>query len=97
MLLTHTSGEAPDVSLKDPWGLAAPDRAEGFRRALSTPQAVTPQRHPELVSGSSSSSAWEAEIWMLKQVQHDGLRCAADFDFQAAAMALNVRPCCPPG
>ncbi|QMV17984.1 sodium/solute symporter [Granulicella sp. 5B5] len=36
MLLTHTSGEAPDVSLKDPWGLAAPDRSEGFRRALTT-------------------------------------------------------------
>jgi uncharacterized protein YbbC (DUF1343 family)/CubicO group peptidase (beta-lactamase class C family) len=36
MLLTHTSGEAPDISLKDPWGLDAPDRAEGFRRALTT-------------------------------------------------------------
>jgi len=37
MLLTHTSGEGPDVSLKAPWGLAAPDKAEGFRLALSTP------------------------------------------------------------
>lgn len=36
MLLTHFSGEAPDVSLKDPWGLAAPDRAEGQHRALTT-------------------------------------------------------------
>jgi SSS family transporter len=41
MLLTHTSGEAPDVDLKDPWGLAAPDRAEGFRRALTTPLKAT--------------------------------------------------------
>jgi len=30
--------------------------------------------HPELVSGSSSPSAGEAQDWMLKQVQHDGLR-----------------------
>jgi SSS family transporter len=37
MLLTHTSGEAPDVDLRDPWGLAKPDKAEGIRRALSTP------------------------------------------------------------
>ncbi len=37
MLLTHTSGEGPDVSLKAPWGLAAPDKAEGFRLALTTP------------------------------------------------------------
>jgi uncharacterized protein YbbC (DUF1343 family) len=36
MLLTHTSGEAPDVDLRDPWGLAKPDKAEGIRRALST-------------------------------------------------------------
>jgi SSS family transporter len=37
MLLTHTSGEGPDVILKDPWGLAAPDKAEGFKRALAMP------------------------------------------------------------
>ena len=37
MLLTHTSGEAPDVDLKDPWGLATPDKAEGIHRALITP------------------------------------------------------------
>ena len=37
MLLTHTSGEAPDVDLKDPWGLAQPDKAEGIHRALTTP------------------------------------------------------------
>jgi SSS family transporter len=42
MLLTHYSGEAPDVSLKDPWGLAAPDKAEGIRRALATPLKSTP-------------------------------------------------------
>ncbi len=42
MLLTHTSGEAPDVDLKDPWGLAAPDRAEGIHRALTTALTGTP-------------------------------------------------------
>jgi SSS family transporter len=42
MLLTHTSGEAPDVDLKDPWGLAKPDKAEGFRRALTTPLISAP-------------------------------------------------------
>jgi CubicO group peptidase (beta-lactamase class C family) len=42
MLLTHTSGETGDVELKDPWGLEAVDRAEGFRRALTTPLESTP-------------------------------------------------------
>ncbi|MGI4829322.1 MAG: sodium:solute symporter family transporter [Janthinobacterium lividum] len=42
LLLTHFSGEAPDVDLKDPWGRAAPDKAEGIRRALTTPLAGTP-------------------------------------------------------
>ncbi len=37
MLLTHTSGEAPDVNLKDAWGLGAPDFMEGVHRALTTP------------------------------------------------------------
>jgi CubicO group peptidase (beta-lactamase class C family) len=37
MLLTHTSGEGIDVSLRDPWGLDAPDKAEGIHRALTTP------------------------------------------------------------
>lgn len=41
-LLTHTSGEAPDVDLRDPWGLAAPDKAEGIHRALTTPLKATP-------------------------------------------------------
>ncbi|WP_317890964.1 sodium:solute symporter family transporter [Granulicella arctica] len=36
-LLTHYSGLPPDVDLKDPWGLAAPDKAEGIRRALASP------------------------------------------------------------
>ena len=34
-LLTHYSGLPEDVSLKDHWGLAAPDKAEGIRRAMS--------------------------------------------------------------
>jgi SSS family transporter len=42
LLLTHTSGEAPDVSLKDPWGLVTPDKAEGIRRALTTPLKAAP-------------------------------------------------------
>jgi CubicO group peptidase (beta-lactamase class C family) len=37
MLLTHTSGEAADVSLKDPWGLNGADKTEGIHRALTTP------------------------------------------------------------
>jgi SSS family transporter len=47
MLLTHTSGEAPDVDLKDAWGLAKPDKAEGFRRALTTPLKAVPGSHFE--------------------------------------------------
>lgn len=42
MLLTHTSGEEPDVELKDPWGLARVDRAEGIHRALTTPLRSRP-------------------------------------------------------
>lgn len=42
MLLTHFSGEAPDVNLKDPWGLAKPDKAEGIHRALTTPLQSAP-------------------------------------------------------
>jgi len=42
MLLTHTSGETGDVALGDPWALDKPDRAEGFRRALSTPLESPP-------------------------------------------------------
>jgi hypothetical protein len=37
MLLAHTSGEAADVSLKDPWGLDGADKSEGIHRALTTP------------------------------------------------------------
>ncbi|HVQ50838.1 MAG TPA: serine hydrolase domain-containing protein, partial [Mycobacterium sp.] len=42
MLLTHTSGETGDVDLKDPWGLDAADKAEGLRRALTTPLESSP-------------------------------------------------------
>jgi CubicO group peptidase (beta-lactamase class C family) len=37
MLLTHTSGEAADVNLNDPWGLNGADKTEGIHRALTTP------------------------------------------------------------
>jgi SSS family transporter len=46
-LLTHYSGLPPDISLKDPWGLAAPDKAEGIRRALASPLKTTPGIHFE--------------------------------------------------
>jgi SSS family transporter len=36
-LLTHYSGLPPDISLKDPWGLATPDKSEGIRRAMASP------------------------------------------------------------
>jgi SSS family transporter len=42
MLLTHTSGEAPDVNLKDAWGLGQPDFMEGVHRALTTPLMSAP-------------------------------------------------------
>ncbi len=42
MLLTHTSGEAPDIKLNDAWGLAAPDFMEGVHRALTTPLMSAP-------------------------------------------------------
>jgi CubicO group peptidase (beta-lactamase class C family) len=37
MLLTQTSGEGIDVSLKEPWGLDGADKTEGIQRALTTP------------------------------------------------------------
>nr|WP_158792599.1 sodium/solute symporter [Granulicella sp. L60] len=44
-LLTHYSGLPPDVDLKDAWGLAAPDRDEGIRRAMSAGLDSTPGTH----------------------------------------------------
>ena len=46
-LLTHYSGLPPDIDLKDSWGLAAPDKAEGIRRALASPLVTTPGTHFE--------------------------------------------------
>ena len=46
-LLTHYSGLPPDVDLKDAWGLAAPDKPEGVRRALQSPLTTTPGTHFE--------------------------------------------------
>jgi CubicO group peptidase (beta-lactamase class C family) len=42
MLLTQTSGEGIDVSLGDSWGLVGADKAEGIRRALTTPLQSSP-------------------------------------------------------
>jgi CubicO group peptidase (beta-lactamase class C family) len=42
MLLTQTSGEAIDIDLADPWGLDAPDKAEGIHRALTAPLQSAP-------------------------------------------------------
>jgi SSS family transporter len=44
-LLTHYSGLPPDIPLKDPWGLAAPDKAEGIRRAMASPLDTPPGTH----------------------------------------------------
>jgi CubicO group peptidase (beta-lactamase class C family) len=42
MLLTHTSGEAGEVDLRDPWGLDGADKAEGIHRALTKPLQSSP-------------------------------------------------------
>jgi CubicO group peptidase (beta-lactamase class C family) len=42
MLLTHTSGTGGDLSRQGPWGLTAPDKAEGLRRALTAPLEFGP-------------------------------------------------------
>lgn len=42
LLLTHFSGETGDVNLGDPWGLDRADKAEGVRRALTTPLESAP-------------------------------------------------------
>ncbi len=42
MLLTHYSGETEDISIRDPWGLATPDKLEGIHRALTTPLKSAP-------------------------------------------------------
>ncbi|MGH9595378.1 MAG: sodium:solute symporter family transporter, partial [Edaphobacter sp.] len=44
-LLTHYSGLPEDISLKDAWGLAAPDKAEGIRRAMNATLDSTPATH----------------------------------------------------
>jgi SSS family transporter len=46
-LLTHYSGLPPDVNLKDAWGLAAPDKAEGIRRAMNSSLTTAPGTHFE--------------------------------------------------
>jgi SSS family transporter len=46
-LLTHYSGLPPDVDLKDAWGLAAPDEAEGLRRAMESSLKNPPGTHFE--------------------------------------------------
>ena len=42
MLLTHTSGTGGDLSRQGPWGLVAPDKAEGIHRALTAPLEFGP-------------------------------------------------------
>jgi CubicO group peptidase (beta-lactamase class C family) len=42
MLLTHTSGEEPDVNLDDAWGLRRAEKAEGLNRALTSPLHSVP-------------------------------------------------------
>ena len=44
-LLTHYSGLPEDIDLKDSWGLAAPDKAEGVRRAMNAALETQPGTH----------------------------------------------------
>jgi SSS family transporter len=44
-LLTHYSGLPEDLDLKDAWGLAAPDKAEGIRRAMNATLETVPGTH----------------------------------------------------
>jgi SSS family transporter len=44
-LLTHYSGLPEDIDLKDAWGLATPDRAEGIRRAMDATLETVPGTH----------------------------------------------------
>jgi SSS family transporter len=44
-LLTHYSGLPEDLDLKDAWGLAAPDKAEGVRRAMNASLETAPGTH----------------------------------------------------
>jgi SSS family transporter len=46
-LLTHYSGLPPDISLKDEWGLATPDKAEGIKRAMVSSLTSSPGTHFE--------------------------------------------------
>jgi SSS family transporter len=46
-LLTHYSGLPPDISLTDSWGLSAPEKAEGVRRAMESPLTTVPGTHFE--------------------------------------------------
>ena len=46
-LLTHYSGLPPDVDLKNDWGLTAPDKAEGIRRAMNSSLTSVPGTHFE--------------------------------------------------
>ncbi len=44
-LLTHYSGLPEDLDLKDAWGLAAPDKEEGVRRAMNAGLETVPGTH----------------------------------------------------
>lgn len=57
-ILTHHSGLAPDVPLKDPWGLAAPDRAEGIRLALTSVPQVQQAENSSTPTSTTSSRAF---------------------------------------
>ncbi|WP_255551159.1 sodium/solute symporter [Granulicella sp. dw_53] len=77
-LLTHYSGLPEDVDLKDPWGLAAPNKAEGIRRAMNStlygPPGLTFKYSDinfitlgalvEKISGTTLSSYAQMEIFL---------------------------------
>ena len=56
-LLTHYSGLPPDVDLKDAWGLAAPDKAEGMRRAMNAKLKSAPGTTSSTPTSTTSPSA----------------------------------------
>ena len=83
-LLTHYSGLPEDVDLKDPWGLTAPDKAEGIRRALASSLVATPGTHfeysdinfitlgalVEKISGQSLDEYAKKQIFMPLSMSH---------------------------
>ncbi len=90
-LLTHYSGLPPDVDLKDPWGLAKPDKAEGIRRAMNARLDSVPGTHfvysdinyitlgaiVEKISGQALDVYADGHIFAPLNMTHTGFRAFA--------------------